>query len=305
MPSVLRTPETRFTNLPGFPYAPRYAGILGMRMHYLDEGRGDPILCLHGEPSWSYLYRKLVPSLARDHRVVAPDFIGFGRSDKLRNRFSYTFALHHDTLAAFVQNLDLNGIALVCHDWGGLPGLALAVEMPERFARLVIMNTYLPTGEEPVKEAFLKWRTASQRMKDMDIGRIVQRNTVTQLPDEVLAAYDAPFPDVTYKAGAYQFPMLVPTEPDADTAGIMRKTRTALRQWTKPVLVMFSDKDPILSGRDKFFRDLIPSAADQPEILVRDAGHFLQEDKGEELAEHILQFMRRTAAEVGTKTAAR
>jgi haloalkane dehalogenase len=190
-----------------------------------------------------------------------------------------------------VQSLDLTGITLVCQDWGGLLGLAIATEMPERFARLVIMNTFLPTGEEPMSEGFLKWRAASQRMKDMDAGRIVQGGTVTHLPDDVVAAYNAPFPDLSYKAGAYQFPMLVPTEPSAEAAGTMAKTRAVLRHWTKPVLIMFSDKDPIMSGGDKFFRELIPSAASQPEITIQDAGHFLQEDKGEELATHILEFI--------------
>jgi haloalkane dehalogenase len=164
--------------------------------------------------------------------------------------------------------------------------------MPERFARLVIMNTFLPTGTEPMSEGFLKWRAASQRMKDMDVGRIVQGGTVTQLPDDVVAAYNAPFPDLSYKAGAYQFPMLVPTEPDAEAAEAMRETRAILRHWTKPVLIMFSDKDPIMSGGDRFFRELIPSATNQPEITIREAGHFLQEDKGEELAAHILKFIR-------------
>jgi len=292
MPSVLRTPEIRFTSLPGFPYPPRYVQIDGLRMHYIDEGDGDPILCLHGEPTWSYLYRKLIPTLVSGNRVVAPDFIGFGRSDKLPNRPDYTFALHHNTVAAFVRSLNLTGITLVCQDWGGLLGLAVATEMPEQFARLVIMNTFLPTGEEPMSEGFLKWRAVSQRIKDMDAGRIVQGGTVTQLPDDVVAAYNAPFPDLSYKAGAYQFPILVPTEPDAEAAEVMRKTRAVLQHWTKPVLIMFSDKDPIMSGGDKFFRALIPSAANSPEITVNDAGHFLQEDKGEELAAHILEFIQ-------------
>lgn len=167
--------------------------------------------------------------------------------------------------------------------------------MPERFAQLVIMNTFLPTGEEPMSEGFLKWRAASQRMKDMDAGRIVQGGTVTHLPDDVVAAYNAPFPELSYKSGAYQFPMLVPTERNAEAAGAMRKTRAALRQWTKPALIMFSDKDPIMSGGDKFFRELIPSASGQPEITIPDAGHFLQEDKGEELATHIAKFIGSSA----------
>jgi haloalkane dehalogenase len=294
MPHLLKTPDDQFVDLPGFPYAPHYVDVAGMAMHYVDEGHGDPILCLHGEPSWSYLYRKMIPVLARHNRVVAPDYIGFGRSDKLPERSDYTYAMHHDTVAAFVEALDLRHITLVCQDWGGPIGLAIAAGMPDRFARLVIMNTFVPTGEEPISEGFLKWRVASQRMKDMDAGRIVQGGTVTNLPEDVVNAYNAPFPDYAFKAGAYQFPMLVPTEPNAEAAEAMRKTRAALRKWTKPALIMFSDQDPIMSGGDKFFRELIPSARSQPEIIIHGAGHFLQEDKGEELAEHTVEFIRRS-----------
>jgi haloalkane dehalogenase len=294
MPHLLKTPDDRFVDLPGFPYPPHYVDVASMAMHYVDEGHGDPILCLHGEPSWSYLYRKMIPLLARNHRVVAPDYIGFGRSDKLPKRTDYTYAMHRDALAAFVEALDLRHITLVCQDWGGPIGLAIAANMPDRFARLVIMNTFLPTGEEPLSEGFIKWRAASQRIKDMDAGRIVQRGTVTNLPEDVVSAYNAPFPDYTFKAGAYQFPMLVPTDPNAEAAEAMRKTRAVLRKWTNPALIMFSDQDPIMSGGDKFFRELIPSARSQPEIIIHGAGHFLQEDKGEELAEQIVEFIRRS-----------
>ncbi|MBI2823587.1 MAG: haloalkane dehalogenase [Planctomycetia bacterium] len=297
---TLRTPDDRFKNLPGFPFAPHYVDVNGLRMHYVDEGKGDPILCVHGEPSWAYLYRKMVPILAHEHRVVAPDLVGFGRSDKPAERSDYTYALHHDALVAFIKAVDLRRITLVCQDWGGLLGLPIAVEMPERFARLVIMNTGLPTGDPPQgaaaqasAAAFLAWRTFATRSNDLPVGFVIKGATKTPLSPEVIAAYDAPFPDASYKAGAIAFPLLVPISPDAEAAPVMKRTREALKNWTKPALAMFSDGDPITAGGDEFFRRLIPSAKDEPEITIPGAGHFLQEDKGEEIAEHIRQFLAR------------
>ncbi len=291
-PMVLRTPDERFADLPGFPYKPHYVEVNGLRMHYLDEGKGDPILCLHGEPSWCYLYRKMVPALTKSHRVVAPDLIGFGRSDKPTERSAFTYAMHHDALAAFVKQLDLKRITLVCQDWGGLLGLPLATEMPDRFDRLVIMNTGLPAGE-PLSPAFYLWRELAAKSSDLDIGSVIQRGSLTKLEPAVIAAYNAPFPDARYKAGAHQFPLLVPTKPDDPGADTMRKSREALAHWTKPVLVLFSDGDPITGGGDKLFRKLIPGAKDEPEIVVKGGGHFLQEDKGEEIAKHIVEYLER------------
>ena len=294
---LLRTPDERFANLPDFSFEPRYVDIDGARVHYIDEGNGDIILCLHGEPTWSYLYRKMIPILSKNHRVLAMDFIGFGRSDKFSEPLDYTFEMHRRTIAAFIEKLDLREITMVVQDWGGILGLRVATELPDRFSRLVIMNTGLPTGDVPATEGFLKWRAYASSTPDLPCGTIVRRSAVNResITDEIVAAYDAPFPDATYKAGAQRFPLLVPIEYDQPGAAEMRETREALRTWTKPALVMFSDGDPVTRGGDRFFRKLIPSAKDQPEIVIEGAGHFLQEEKGEEIARHIASFIERSS----------
>jgi len=292
---IIRTPEERFANLPEFPYPPHYLKIEGARIHYLDQGQGEVVLCLHGEPSWSFLYRKMIPILTAQHRVVAPDFIGFGRSDKYTEIKEYSFALHRDMLLQLIKALKLEGITVVVQDWGGLIGLRVASLKPERFARLVIMNTGLPTGESKMTDAFHAWRKFAETAADLPIGKIVQSGCAQgkEMPAEVIAAYDAPFPGPEYKAGARAWPLLVPVTPDDPAAQEMRETREVLRKWTKPALVMFSDGDPITKGGDGFFRALIPSAQEQPEIVIHGAGHFLQEDKGEEVARNVLDFLAR------------
>lgn len=298
---IIRTPEARFENLPGYDFTPHYVevGDDGLRMHYLDEGAGDEVvLCLHGQPSWSYLYRHIIPIVAEKQRVVAPDLIGFGKSDKYTELDDYTFDMHYAAVKRFIEALDLTNITLVCQDWGGILGLPLAsVDLADRFARLVIMNTSLATGDLPMGEAFQQWHDMVKKVgRGLDVRRVFEMTIMDDAhkTPEILDAYEAPFPDESYKAGAATFPLLVPSEMDSPGAAKEREARDALGKWDKPALVMFSDMDPITGGAARFFRKLIPTAKDQPEITINGAGHFLQEEGGTEIARHILDFMERT-----------
>ncbi|GBD98142.1 haloalkane dehalogenase [bacterium BMS3Abin07] len=281
--SIIRTPDERFSNLPGFPFDPHYVEINGLRVHYVDEGQGETILCLHGEPTWSSLYRKMIPALSVHYRVIAMDFIGFGRSDKFTEKAEYSFQMHLDTLAGFIEVLALEHITLVVQDWGGLIGLTLASEKPQRFARLVIMNTGLPVGHEPMSDAFLSWRRLAERLPNMPIGRVIRMGLVhgNSIGPEIIAAYEAPFPDASYKAGASVWPMLVPLDPQDPGAAEMQQARAVLSEWQKPAIVMFSDSDPITREGDRFFRKLIPTAKNEPDIVIKNAGHFLITQKYE------------------------
>ncbi len=302
---VLRTPDDRFDALPGYPFAPQYVDVPRgdgtdetLRVHVVDEGPRDAtktVLLLHGEPSWSYLYRTMIPVItAAGCRAVAPDLVGFGRSDKPTERADYTYARHVDWIRAVLESLDLRDITLVCQDWGGLIGLRLAAEEEERFARIVAANTFLPTGDTPPGKGFLAWQSFSQTTPDFAIGQIINMGTTTDLPPEVIAAYDAPFPDDSYKAGARQFPMLVPTTPDDPASAANRAAWKVLEQWEQPFLTAFSDADPITKGGDAVFQARIPGAAGQAHTTTTGGGHFLQEDRGPELAQTVVSFIRTT-----------
>lgn len=295
----LRTPDSCFTNLPGYAFAPHYLLVDDreggqLRVHYLDEGpaEADPVLLMHGEPSWSYLYRKMIPILlAAGHRVIAPDLVGFGRSDKPSRRQDYSYQRHVDWMQALLDQLRLERITLVCQDWGGLIGLRLVAENPERFVRVVAANTMLPTGDQAPGEAFRSWQKFSQEVPVFPAGGVIKGGTVTPLPQAVIDAYDAPYPDERYKEGARQFPLLVPITPDDPATEKNRAAWAVLSQWRKPFLTAFSDQDPITAGGDKLMHKLIPGTQGQAHTTIVGGGHFLQEDQGERLAEVVVAFI--------------
>jgi haloalkane dehalogenase len=299
--NALRTPEERFADLPGFTWQPHFAevsaeGIAALRMAYIDEGPRDAraVLLLHGEPSWSFLYRRMIgPLLDAGLRVLAPDLIGFGRSDKPAAQEDYTYQRHVDWLTDLVVRvLDLQDAVLFCQDWGGLLGLRLVAEHPRRFAAVVASNTMLPTGDQDPGDAFRAWRHFSQSAPAFDIGRIVNGGTKRDLSAEEVAAYDAPFPDDSFKAGARRFPALVPITPDDPSAPANRAAWEVLKAWRKPFVCAFGDSDPITRGGDRVLCKLIPGAADQPHITIEGAAHFSQEDAPERLAQVVVSVAR-------------
>lgn len=319
---ILRTPENRFANLPDYNFSPHDIDCSGLRVHFVEEGEktAPPVLLMHGEPTWSYLYRKMIPVLSQAGlRVIAPDLIGFGKSDKLARPRDYSYGLQVKVFAEFIRKLDLRGLTLFCQDWGGLIGLRVVAEEPSRFDRIIAANTSLPDagrllarvgpmlirlmakleGDVALQEIgtgknwysfrpFLRWVAYSQTTREFPAGDIVQMGTVRRLTPEELAAYEAPFPDDRYKVGARLMPRLVATG--------LWENRTAwkrvLSRWKKPFLTAFSDRDPITRGIEKIFQSRIPGARHHRHVTIRDAGHFLQEDKGEELAKFILDFLR-------------
>jgi haloalkane dehalogenase len=292
---ALRTPEERFESLPGYAFRPRYADADGLRVHYVDEGPADapPVLLLHGEPTWSYLYRHMIPVLAASGlRAVAPDLVGFGRSDKPARREDYTYARMVRWMAAWLEATDLRDATLVCQDWGSLIGLRLVAEHPERFARVVLANGGLPTGDEPMPAAFRLWQAFARRTPRLPVGRIVRLGCSSTLPPGVVAAYEAPFPGELYMQGARALPLLVPTRPDDPESEANRRAWEALRRWERPFLTAFSDGDPITRGADRAFQRLVPGARGQSHVTIEGAGHFLQEDKGPELARVVVEFVR-------------
>jgi len=299
---VVRTPDERFRDLPGYPFEPHYVDVPdgdggSLRVHYVDEGPpgADPVLMMHGEPSWSYLYRKMVPVVvAAGLRPVVPDLVGFGRSDKPARRADYTYQRHVDWMRALMESLDLRSITLVGQDWGGLIGLRLVAEHGERFARVVAANTFLPTGDRDPGPAFKAWQQYSQETPNFHAGGIVKGGCVSELAADVIDAYNAPFPDDSYKEGARQFPMLVPTSPDDPAPEPNRKAWEQLSRWDKPFLTAFSDSDPVTAGADRVLQESVPGAKGQPHTTIAGGGHFLQEDKGEELAGVVVDFVDRT-----------
>ncbi len=313
---VLRTPEERFEDLPQFDYDPHYVEIAGIRLHYLDEGPDDAsvVLLLHGEPTWSYLYRKMIPVFVEaGYRVIAPDYVGFGRSDKLKRKQDHSYQFHVEVMTTFVRNLDLKDITLFAQDWGGLIGLRVLANEQERFSRVVISNTGFPATRSLLKQllvpklfkmrvwlkgriseeefsknpSFLNWVAYSQTVKEFPIGKIIQGGTVTDLPSDVLRAYEAPFPDESYMAGPRVMPMLVPTQLREN----QKVWEAVLKKWEKPFLTTFSDGDPITRGGERIFQKLIPGARGQEHVIIKKAGHFLQEDKAEEIAIIIVKFI--------------
>ncbi len=296
---VLRTPDHCFDNLPDFAFEPHYLMIDDgeggqLRVHYLDEGpqSAPPVLLMHGEPSWCFLYRKMIPGLvAAGHRVIAPDLVGFGRSDKPADRNDYSYQRHVDWMHQWMVALGLTDISLFCQDWGGLIGLRLAAENPDRFARIVAANTLLPTGDQAPNEAFLNWQSFSQDVPEFPAGGIIKGACTRPVSEAVVAGYNAPFPEESYKEGPRQFPLLVPCRPDDPASEANRRAWQALEQWQKPFLTAFSDSDPITAGLDKVMQKRIPGAAGQKHTTVANAGHFLQEDAGEELAQIVCQFI--------------
>jgi haloalkane dehalogenase len=300
---ALRTPDDRFHDLPGFPYVPHYVEVDDgeggtLRVHHLDEGPagGEVVLLLHGEPSWSYLYRTMIPVLAEAGvRCVAPDLVGFGRSDKPSRQEDYTYARHVGWMRqALFDRLELRDVTLVGQDWGGLVGLRLLCDHPERFARVVAANTGLPTGDQKLSDAFLAWQKFSQESPNFPIGRIVAGGCTSEVPPEVVAAYDAPFPDDSYTAGARIFPTLVPTSPSDPAAAANKAAWATLEAFDRPFLTAFSDSDPITAGGERVFRSRVPGAQGRDHATIAGAGHFLQEDAGPTLAKVVADFIAST-----------
>ncbi|MGB4246288.1 MAG: haloalkane dehalogenase [Pseudohongiellaceae bacterium] len=303
-PGVLRTPDDRFTNLQGYPFEPHYVEVtvergvggqerIPMRMHYVDEGSGEVVLMLHGQPTWSYLYRKMIPIVAAEHRVIAPDWIGFGKSDKFIREADYTFQMHFDAAIAFIEALDLQNVTLVMQDWGGFLGMPIAAHVPERIARLVVMNTALPTGYGMMTPGWYNYRDRTRQQAPFGAERTFSAGNAGRSDPEIVRGYSAPFPNPAYYAGPNMFPQIVPMRPGDPAGPLMLRTADRLAQWDKPALVMFSDGDQTLGPHEQFLRRLIPTSVNEPHIVIEGAGHFLQEDKGEEVAEHILDFIER------------
>ena len=294
---VLCTPAERFDHLPDFPWQPHYTGIGGLRIAHIDEGPrdGPVVLLMHGEPTWSYLYRKMIPVLvAGGCRVLAPDLVGFGRSDKPARKSDYSYFNHVQWMSAWSEANDLRDVTLFCQDWGSLVGLRVVAELPERFARIVLANGGLPTGTEEIPRAFKIWRAFAKYSPWFPIGRIVKAGCALGLTPGEVAAYDAPFPSSRYRVAARLFPTFVPTTPDDPERANNEQAWELFKRWEKPFLTLFSNRDPVTRGGHRIWQKLVPGAQGQPHAVTRGAGHFLQEDKGAEVAAAMLAFMKAT-----------
>jgi haloalkane dehalogenase len=295
--NVLRTPDERFVSLPEFPYEPRWTEVGGLRVAHIDEGpaTADPVLLMHGEPTWSFLYRKMIPVLvAAGHRVIAPDLVGFGRSDKPADAGDYSYLNHVKWMSAWLEANDLRHLTLFCQDWGSLIGLRMAAEMPDRFDRIVLGNGGLPTGTAPIPRAFRIWRAFARWSPWFPIGGIVKSGCASKLDKTEIAAYDAPFPGSRYKVAARLFPGFVPTTPADPERANNERAWEVFKRWEKPFLTLFSSRDPITRGGERVWQELVPGAKGQPHTIIRGAGHFLQEDKGAEVAQRMVDFIRAT-----------
>jgi len=291
---LLNTPEERFEDLPDFSFEPHFIEVDGINIHYLDEGtnQAEVILLMHGEPSWCFLYRHMIPILNKGgYRILAPDLIGFGRSDKPTEQVDHSYKKHVKWMTKWVKLLDLQNITLFCQDWGSLIGLRIAIENQERFSRIVLSNGGLPTGEQRMTEAFSNWREFSRTATKFYVGRIIQGATTTKLSRDIINAYNAPFPDETFKAGARILPSLVPISKDDPEHEPNKKAIEQFGKWEKPFLTAFSDGDPITRGGDRFWQENVPGAQGQEHTTIKNAGHFVQEDKGPELAHLIIEFI--------------
>lgn len=294
--TIKHTPKEAFHSIPDYPFKPNWMDIgEGLTLHYVDEGPkdGPVVLLLHGEPSWSFLYRKMIPIFVdAGYRTLAPDLIGFGKSSKPSEQSDYTYARHIEWMTRWLNQMDISNINLFCQDWGGLIGLRLLAAQPEKFARLVVGNTGLPTGEYEMPKAFLNWQQFSRTVEVLPVGTILQNSTVRTLSEAEIKAYEAPFPDPSYMAGAKIFPSLVPTSTNDPESANNKEAWKVLMQWDKPTLTLFSDKDPITKGGEKPFQKLVPGTKGQAHKTIEAAGHFLQEDKGPEIAKLMVEFIK-------------
>jgi haloalkane dehalogenase len=291
---ILTTPDRHFEGLPDFAYESIGTDIGdGLTVHHVEVGEGPVVLLMHGQPTWSFLYRKMIdPLVEHGFRVVVPDLIGFGRSTKPRDMSDHTYERHVSWMSAWLDAVGADGVTLFAQDWGGLIGLRLLAAQPDRFARLVVANTGLPTGHQRMPDAFFAWREFVRTTPDFDCGRIVQGATLQTLSEEEMAAYNAPFPDDTYRAGPRAMPSLVPTSPDDPSSEPNQEAWTVLSRWERPTLTLFSDSDPITAGGEQVFQSKVPGAAGQPHRTIEGAGHFLQEDAGPLLADTMAGWMR-------------